>query len=136
MHVCKLQKHSGYTTLHLLANLYRRKHRTYEKCRYFKFKCLCNAIERPDIIFSAVTSTGAGIARNNGSIPSRGKRLISCLKFSERFWIPYSLLVNGYGCSFPGIRRPKHEADHLPPSYVEVRNDCRHDSTPPIAFVC
>jgi len=31
----------------------------------------------------------------------------------------------------PGIRRPKHEADHLPPSYAEIRNDCRHNSTLP-----
>jgi hypothetical protein len=33
-----------------------------------------------------------------------------------------SLLSNGYQGLFPGVKRPGREADHSPPSSVEVKN--------------
>jgi len=36
--------------------------------------------------------------------------------------------------SFPGIKRPEHEAEHLPPSSIEAKNAWRYTSTPQYAF--
>jgi hypothetical protein len=55
-----------------------------------------------DRILNIMTSVEDGIQRNSGLIPARGKRLILCRNLSEQFWVPYSLLFNGYGGSFPG----------------------------------
>jgi hypothetical protein len=34
--------------------------------------------------------------------------------------------------SYPGINRPRREADHPPPSSAEVKNECSYASTPPV----
>jgi len=47
-------------------------------------------------------------------------------------WGPLTLLLNGYRRSFPGIKRPWREADHLTPPRAEVKNEWSHTST---AFV-
>jgi hypothetical protein len=37
------------------------------------------------------------------------------------------------GC-LPGVRRPRRDADHSAPSSIEVKNECRHTSTPPVCL--
>jgi len=39
-----------------------------------------------------------------------------------------------WGC-FPGVKRPDHEADHSPPSSVEVKIACNYGSTPLYDFM-
>ena len=39
----------------------------------------------------------------------------------DLLWGPSSLLFTGYPRSLSGVRRPKHEADHLPPSSARLR---------------
>jgi hypothetical protein len=52
-----------------------------------------------------------------------GARLFSSSQRPDRFWGPPNLLSNGYRCViFPGVKRPRREADHSPPSNVEVKN--------------
>jgi hypothetical protein len=58
----------------------------------------------------------AGQSTNPASIPSRGKRLFSCLKREGRFWGPSSLIFNRSRWLFPYSRQPKREAGHSPPS--------------------
>jgi len=49
---------------------------------------------------------------------------------------PHSLLFNGYQELFPcGVKLPDPEADHLPPSSVEVENEWSYTSTPQYAFM-
>jgi hypothetical protein len=36
----------------------------------------------------------------------------------------------GIGCSFPGVKRLRREADHSPSSSAEVKNAWRYTSTP------
>lgn len=43
-----------------------------------------------------------------------------------------SLLFNEYQGSVPEIQRLRPEADHLPPSSANVKNEWSHTSTPPI----
>jgi hypothetical protein len=52
----------------------------------------------------------------------------------DRFWGPPSLLSNGYwwGALSERVRRSGHEADHSPPSSVEVKNAWDYTSTPTI----
>jgi hypothetical protein len=35
----------------------------------------------------------------------------------------------------PGVKQPGHEADHLPPTSVEVKNMGIYTSTPPYVFM-
>jgi len=44
-------------------------------------------------------------------------------KEPDRLWGPPGLLFIGTGGPYPrGIKQPRHEADHSPPSKVEVKN--------------
>jgi hypothetical protein len=40
----------------------------------------------------------------------------SSLQHPDRLWSPHSLLSNGNGSSFPGVKRLEGEAAHPPPS--------------------
>jgi len=44
---------------------------------------------------------------------------------SESLPASYSLDT---GCSFSGVKRPGHEADHEPPSSAEYQNEWRYNS--------
>jgi len=41
-------------------------------------------------------------------------------------WVP--------GIRTPGVKRPRHEADHSRPSSAEVKNACSYTSAPPIGL--
>jgi hypothetical protein len=43
---------------------------------------------------------------------------------------PPNLLTCGYGGSFPGVKRPRREADHSPPTDVEVNKMWIYTSIP------
>jgi len=40
----------------------------------------------------------------------------------------------GTGGAFLEVKRPEREADHSPPSSVEVQNEWSYNSTPPICL--
>jgi hypothetical protein len=48
-----------------------------------------------------------------GSHPVRGKRSIPSPETPDQFWGPPTLLFNGYRGSFPGVKRPGRDVDHL-----------------------
>jgi hypothetical protein len=62
-------------------------------------------------------------------------RIFSSLFRPDRLWGPLSLISNGYweGLS-PGVKRPGREADHSPPTSVEVKKILVYTSTPPISL--
>jgi hypothetical protein len=41
----------------------------------------------------------------------------------------------GTGALFPGVERPVREADHSPPTIVEVKNTWIYTSTPQYVFM-
>jgi hypothetical protein len=66
-----------------------------------------------------------------GSVPGRGSR---------RIFSPHRRIQTGSGATqppiqwvlgelFSGVKRPEHEADHCPPSSVEVKNAWSYTST-------
>jgi hypothetical protein len=52
-------------------------------------------------------------------------------KSPDRLWGPPSLLSDWYRCYFLGIKRPRRDVDHAPPSSTEVKNEWSYTSTPP-----
>jgi hypothetical protein len=56
-------------------------------------------------------------------------------KRSCRMWDPPSLLFGEYRSSFAGIKRPGREFSHIPPSSVQVKNECSCTSTPPSRII-
>jgi hypothetical protein len=64
-----------------------------------------------------------------------GQEIFSSPKRPDRLWGPRSLLLNGYRGSFPGVKRPGSEVDHLPPFSAEIRNGWSYTSTPLHGFV-
>ena len=65
--------------------------------------------------------------RNFGSIPSWKKKLFSDPKLPENLWPPPILLIKGYFLG--GAKRPGREADHIPLSSAEVKNEWSYAST-------
>jgi hypothetical protein len=45
---------------------------------------------------------------------------------------PPSVLFNGHRDSFPGVKRPRRDVHHSPPSRVDVKNECSTDPSPTI----
>ena len=52
----------------------------------------------------------------------------------DRHLGPSSLPFNGYRCSFPWVKRPGRELDHLPAFNAEVKSERSYISTPPICL--
>jgi hypothetical protein len=68
-------------------------------------------------------TTGYGLDRGVGFRVPVGSRIISSPSRPNRFWGPHSLLSNGYKGLFPrGESGMGREADHSPPSSVQVKN--------------
>ena len=63
--------------------------------------------------------------------PGRSKKMSLFSKSPDRLWGPPSLLSNWYRCYFPGVKRPRRDVDHAPPSSTEVKNEWSYTSTPP-----
>jgi hypothetical protein len=68
------------------------------------------------------------------SYPSRGKRFFfpPSLKRKDRLQGLPSHLLNGYRRSFPGVKRPRRNVHHSPPTSAEVKNAWSCTSTPPV----
>jgi hypothetical protein len=56
--------------------------------------------------------------------PTEAKGIFLYPLCPDQLWGPPSLLYNGYRGPFPGAKaRPGRDADHSPPSSVEVENE-------------
>jgi len=77
---------------------------------------------------SAITRPRVG---QPGSDSLQGQGFLFSSPRLDRLWYPPSLLSNGYGDSFLGVKRPEHEVDHSHLSDVEVKNAWSYTSTPP-----
>ena len=85
-----------------------------------------------DISVGVITWLLAG--RSGVWIPVWTKCCFSSLKYPEWFWGPDSLLFDEYRGSFPQIKRPGRETDHLSPSVAEVKNYWSYTSTYPVCL--
>jgi len=56
-------------------------------------------------------------------------------KRTDRLWGPPSLMLSGYLCSFPRLKRPGREVNQSPQSNVEVKNEWSLPSSPVCTFV-
>jgi hypothetical protein len=60
----------------------------------------------------------------------------SYLEVGKGFFLhkPSSLLLNGYGSVFPGLKQPRHEFNHTPfyLRRLEVRNDLSYNPPVPL----
>jgi hypothetical protein len=65
-----------------------------------------------------------------------GAGFFSSPRRPARIWSPPSLQSNGYWRrGFPGVKRPKHEADNSLPTSAEIKNTWRYRSTPPYVLM-
>jgi hypothetical protein len=65
-----------------------------------------------------------------------GSRIFSSLRHPDRFWGSPSVLSNGYrGLILPEVKRPRHEAEHSPPTSAEVNKTWIYTSTVLYSFV-
>lgn len=71
--------------------------------------------------------TGHSVLR----IPAR-TRVISSPKIQSGSGAHPASCSMGTTNSFPGVKRPGHEADHLPSSYAKVTKEWSYSSTPPV----
>ena len=76
----------------------------------------------------------AGKPRNQGSGPDAVEKIVSSSK--RPFWLqdPRKLLSVGHTMLFPGVKRPRREADYSYPSSVQVNNACSRTSAPTYIF--
>jgi hypothetical protein len=72
------------------------------------------------IIFGIATGYGLDDRRVWVRVPV-GPRIFSSPQRPDRLWGPPNLLFYGYRCSLPGVYWPGREADHLPPTSVDVK---------------
>jgi hypothetical protein len=97
-------------------------------------KRLCpEAIRSRGSLVSIVTRLQAG-QPGFDSQQRQGRDFFSSPPRLDRQWGPHSLPSNGYQGLSPGGKADGHEADHSPPSNVEVKNAWRYTSTPPYVF--
>jgi hypothetical protein len=83
-------------------------------------------------------ATGYGLDdRGIGVRVPVGSRIFSSPQraYPRRLWGPPSLLFNGYRGSLPGVKRQGREADHSPPTSVEVKKMWIYTPTPPYAIM-
>jgi hypothetical protein len=100
-------------------------------CSNDAYEIVANSTLSRDISIGTVTGYGL---YGRGSIPVRNKKFFSTSHHPERFWVPPSLALNGYGGSFPGAKRQGRESDHSPPSNAEAKNS---GAIPPLhSLIC
>jgi hypothetical protein len=71
-----------------------------------------------------MTVLGNAEPGNRDSIPDKGKRFFFLRLRPDRLWGPPNI--------YSGVKRLRREADHLPPSSVNVKNTLGYTFTPPI----
>jgi hypothetical protein len=93
-------------------------------------QCICNTLPvlicRREIQIYIHRTLRAGRPRSRSSSPGRIKNFLESH--------PTSFLI-GTRPSFPGIKRPGHEADHSHPTSAEVKKTRIYTYTPPYAFM-
>jgi hypothetical protein len=82
-------------------------------------------------------ATGYGLdERGVGFRVPEESRIFSSPRHPDRLWVPLSLISNGYRRPFlPGVKRQGCEADHSPPTSVEVKKMWIYTSNPPHVFM-
>jgi hypothetical protein len=76
----------------------------------------------------------SGRQRVRCSSPSRGEIFLFSMLSRLLLW-PTQLPIQWVrGALSPEVKRPRHEADHLPPTSYKVKNTWVHTSAPPYAF--
>jgi hypothetical protein len=73
-------------------------------------------------------------AGQSGDRISTKKRFLLLQNRPDRLWSIFRFILNGYRPSFPGVKRPKHDADYLFPSSAKVKNEWSYNSTPPMCL--
>ena len=76
-------------------------------------------------------ATGWTIRDSNSSM---GKRSVSSQNVQTDSVAHPASHSMGTGSFSPGIKKPRHKADHSSPSYAEVKNEWSYTSTPTIRF--
>jgi len=77
----------------------------------------------------------ATVSTFRGSNSGRGRNFLSSPKRPYRLWYPLSIPLNGYWCSFPGLKRSGRDVDHSAPSSADVKNEWTFTSPPLHAFM-
>jgi hypothetical protein len=91
-------------------------------------------VKKCRIRFSALSITTRfrdGRQRNQSSVPGRGNIVFSSPWRPDQVWFP----PVSTGGSFPGVKLPEREADHLRPSVAEAGNARSYSCTPPYHFM-
>ena len=66
-----------------------------------------------------------------------GQNIFSSPRHADWFWVPPSILLNGYHKgSFPGPKQLRRDVNHSSSSSVQVKNKWSHTCTPPIWLHC
>jgi hypothetical protein len=79
---------------------------------------------------SVGTAPDYGLDRGVGVRVPLGSRIFSSPRRPDRLMGPHKLLSMGTASSFPGVKRPGHEAEHSPPASDEVKKMWIYTSTP------
>jgi hypothetical protein len=61
----------------------------------------------------------------------RDRKFFSLPKCPDWLWGPPSLPFKGYWSSLLGVKRPRREVKHSPPTSAEVKYEWNYTSTPP-----
>ena len=62
-------------------------------------------------------------------VPTQRHEIFSSPKLTRQALGPTEFLSQGYGGSFPGLKRPGREVDHIPPHSSEGKNEWSYTST-------
>jgi hypothetical protein len=136
---------SHFLLLYLFTpNIFGERHKLSSTLRNFLHRPITSSLLDPHTVFSnrrrdSLVGIVAGYELDGRGVGVRvpvGARFFSSPRRSDMFWGPPSLLSNGYwGLLSRGIKRPGHDADHSPPTSVEVKNTWIYTSTVPHVFM-
>jgi hypothetical protein len=103
----------------------------YRRPTYFSYY---RTTKSRDIIVGIATGYGLD-GRGVGVQVPVGSRIFSSPRCPDRLWGSTNLLSNGYGGTFPEIKRPGREADNSFPASAEVKKMWMYISTFPYAIM-